>query len=378
MKVIKYFLILINLFVILSVPVSGKNIRVLLKKSSSSRHLTSNKGMIIYDLSWKKGVKVIAFRKAKVSYSRNRIEVYVNGKTYREKGLIFKPKSGGNIHFNGKYYRGILMIIPESDNDRFWVINVLDMESYLKGVLAAEIPHSWHIEALKAQAIAARTYAYEKVLNNSSKSKYDVCATDMSQVYGGISSERESTTKAVNETKNYILTYKKRPIAAFFHSTCGGSTDDAEYVWGKKFPYLRRTTCKYCSKSPHSKWTYTVSLSDLKKRLENKGYEIGYIKRIRMIGKTNGGRIKKVEIKGSKKTITLNSNNFRILVGARYLKSTRFSAKLYSNKIKFTGSGFGHGIGLCQWGAKGMAERGYKYQAILKFYYKNVRISKIK
>ncbi|MDD3626069.1 MAG: SpoIID/LytB domain-containing protein [bacterium] len=374
-----YLKIFITSFLIsLFISASAADIRVLLSNTSSSAKITSNKGMIIYDLSGKKGVKVIAFREGTVKYSRKKIEVYVNGKTYREDGLIFKPEKGGQIHFNNKYYRGVIMTIPSETPDKFYVINVIGLEEYLLGVLAEEIPHTWHIEALKAQAVAARTYAYEKILNNSPKSKYDVLATDMSQVYGGMNSERESTTKAVNETKGLIMTYKDKPIAAFFHSTCGGATDDAATVWGKNFPYLRRVTCNYCKPSPHYEWSYTIDIDKLEDILDNKGYDIGYIKKIALVGKSDAGRIKDIQITGSKKTVNISSNNFRIMVGAKNMKSTNFKATLKNRKLYLNGNGFGHGIGMCQWGAKGMAEHGYKYTEILHQYYKNIKITHLK
>ncbi|HDS09405.1 MAG TPA: SpoIID/LytB domain-containing protein [Firmicutes bacterium] len=372
-KPVSIFIIIFSLLL----PAFASDIRVLLSHSTATQKITSNKGMIIYDLSGKKGVKVIPFREAAVSYSRRKIEVFVNGKTYREDGLILKPEKGGQLHFNKKYYRGTLMIIPSVTPDKYYLINVIDLEEYLLGVVAEEIPHAWHIEALKAQAIAARTYAYEKMINNKPNAKYDVLATDMSQVYGGVNSERESTTNAVKETKGIIMTYRGKPIAAFFHSTCGGGTDDAAYVWGSNFPYLRKVSCTYCKPSPHYEWNYIIDIDKLEDILDKNGYDIGYIKKISLVGKSDAGRIKDIEIAGSKKTVRISSNNFRIMVGAKNLKSTRFSATLKSRKLYLSGNGFGHGIGMCQWGAKGMAEHGYKYNEILRHYYKNINLKKI-
>lgn len=277
------------------------------------------------------------------------------------------------VTVNGKGYRGIIEM--HSILGKIHVINEVKMEYYLYGVIPNEIPSSWNIEALKAQAIAARTYAYYHIMTKK-ESLYDLESTGFSQVYQGISAEKKTTCRAVDETAGLIAVYRNRPILAFFHSTCGGHTIDDRYVWkGTDQPYLTLTRCGYCKKSPHFSWEEHISLYDIKHHLGRKYHGVGNITGISF--RKNQDRISEVEITHENGITRLSGNDFRLIFPDKKIKSLYFDACKTGNGLHLKGHGWGHGVGMCQWGAKGMAEKGAKFNDILKFYYRDVSLIRI-
>jgi len=280
------------------------------------------------------------------------------------------------LNVNGKNYRGIIYV--ENKGGKLNCINNLDIEDYLKGVLPAEVSPSWHIEALKAQAVVSRTYAF-KNLGRFFDRGFDLCSTQISQVYKGADVEKEQTNLAVDVTKGEVLFYKGEVAKVFFHADAGGYTENPKYVWnsGEVPRYLKGVREPRFLKSPYSKWKCKIFFDDLEKKLVKNGYDVGKIFRLKASDRTPSGRYKKIIVYSKKGKVKIPSNRFRTIVGSSKMRSTKI--KRIKNKRKYAeifGAGWGHGVGFSQWGAKALAEKGWSYRKILQFYFPGTRIRK--
>ena len=293
------------------------------------------------------------------------------------KNLIIRSSDRRGIWINSKRYSGKINIVFR--NNKIMVINVLGVEKYLNSVVGSEMPHKWHIEALKAQAIASRTYALKKTNNGL----YDIDSTQTNQVYNGLESSTFKTRRAVRETRSLVITYKNKLINALFHSSSGGMTENSEEVWSNPYPYLV-TVKDFDQKNPKIRWNKEVSKSELKEIFPI----IGGIQQIEVLNITKTGRIKNLKIAGTFGDKVITGKEFRSKLG---LKSTLFrptiSEDFYGKKdlnnqrnvlpypyLTISGIGSGHGVGMSQWGARYMADKGYKANQILKYFYKGVNI----
>ncbi len=255
------------------------------------------------------------------------------------------------IAFNGKSYRG-KFLLHKLSSSKIQIINKLNIEDYLRGVVPCEL-RVGEVEALKAQAVIARSFALSKIKGG----KYDLKATVEDQVYNGIEAEIKRTDKAIKETRGIVCTYRGEVIDARYSSTCGGRTQDGDK------PYLESRVCQFCKFSPHYRWKSEHLLSDF-----------GKVRSIRIYKKDKSGRVDMIKIVSNKGTQEIRGTTFRAKFG---LKSRFCDIRMKGNKIQVTGKGYGHGIGLCQYGAVGMARKGYKYKSILKYYYKRIKVEKI-
>ena len=293
------------------------------------------------------------------------------------KSLIIRSSDRRGIWINSKRYSGQINIVFR--NNKIFVINVLGVEKYLNSVVGSEMPHKWHIEALKAQAIASRTYALKKTNNGL----YDIDSTQTNQVYNGLESSTFKTRRAVRETRSLVITYKNKLINALFHSSSGGMTENSEAVWSDPYPYLV-TVKDFDQKNPKIRWNKEVSKSELKEIFPI----IGGIQQIEVLNITETGRIKNLKITGTFGDKVITGKEFRSKLG---LKSTLFrptiSEDFHDKKdlnnqsniqfhpfLTISGMGAGHGVGMSQWGARYMADKGYKANQILKHFYKGVKI----
>ncbi len=278
------------------------------------------------------------------------------------------------IHVNNRPYRSLIQV--HNIMGKLNVINTLKIDEYLCSVVPSEIPASWPEEALMAQAIASRTYTYYHLLNKNQKNIFDLdCSTNF-QVYRGVISEKESTTIAVKKTTGDVLMYKYKPILAYFHSTCGGRTSDDRQVWqGDDKVYLNSVKCNYCRQSPNYSWKVDLSLYAIKNSLKKKYQRTGKISKISF--KRINDRVVSVTVIHSNGKIEMTGNEFRLLFPVKTIRSMYFKATQNRNGLTLTGHGWGHGVGLCQWGAKGLAEKGASHRYILNYYYKGARIQEI-
>lgn len=286
--------------------------------------------------------------------------------------LRIMPTGGARLHVAIRPYRGILEL-RRTPSGRLTVINELDLEEYLYGVLKMEVDPRWPPDALKAQAVAARTLALYS-MNRFGAEGYDVRATTDSQVYGGIAAEDPRTTAAVEATRGQVLVFQSRPIFAAYHSDSGGYTEASEYVWGGTYPYLRGVADPYTSAQP---WALRLDLSVLEERLRRAGKAVSGITAIEIADFTPSGRAGTLRITSAAGTVTVRATELRTILGADALKSTFFSVRVGPDEqagVEFTGRGSGHGVGLSQWGARGMALGGKGYLEILRYYYTGVSV----
>ena len=277
------------------------------------------------------------------------------------------------VTISGKIYFGGVKLLKK--NSALTVINIAPVEEYLRGVLPKEMIQSWHIEALKAQAVAARTF----VLKNRDKHKadgYELCATTHCQVYNGAETF-ETTDKAVAETRGEVLFHGGRTVDAPFHADSGGMTESAANVWGGNVAHLKAVAEE--TKFTQA-WTVKFTISDFSSRM---GSAFGTLKNIKLtpltIGKSaadrsTSGRVKSAQLIGTGKTVTMRGDEMRRKFS---LPSTLFHVKIVENEIIFEGYGKGHGVGLSQYGAKFYAEKGWKYDKILAHYYQGAKLKKL-
>ena len=280
------------------------------------------------------------------------------------------------IYLDGRSFRGAVDIIRK-DNMKLTAINRVALEDYLCGVLYNEVSHRWPIEAIKAQGITARTFALYQARQNKLQD-YDLTNDIYSQVYSGATSERWSTTRAVKLTAGKVLTYKGDIFPTYYHATCGGRTEDANVLWNIDIEPLKGSVCGFCKESPHYRWTKNIPLPDLVKKLNENGYKVGSIKAVEVLSRNNSGRIDKLEIKDdSGVSCVLTGKDFRRMMGPNDVRSTNFEPLMSSDKLVLNGIGWGHGVGMCQWGANGMAEHGKTAEEILNIYYPGAAVTTI-
>jgi stage II sporulation protein D len=283
---------------------------------------------------------------------------------------------GALIYLDGRSFRGTVDIMKK-DNMKLAVINRIALEEYLYGVLYNEVSHRWPMEAIKAQGITARTFALYQARQNKMQD-YDLTNDIYSQVYSGATSERWSTTRAVKLTRGKILTYKDDIFPAYYHATCGGKTEDAANLWNIDIEPLKGSECGFCKESPHFKWMKNIPLSEIEKKLGDNGYKVGKIKRVTVMARNKTGRVDKIEIKDdSDVSCMLTGKDFRRMMGPNDVRSTNFEPSIDNDKLTLSGIGWGHGVGMCQWGANGMAGHGKNAEEILKIYYPGAEITTI-
>ena len=348
-------------------------LRVALSTASSDAFFIARGGLKI--TSAKSGAML---RTGEISEARirpHRSGIRVNDLVFPVSHIRIEPVGGTSVSYEGAGYRGNFTVSARGQT--LTVVNLVGLEDYLKGVLPSEVPVGWPMEALKAQAVAARTYALYKRAQNDGED-YDLLSDINDQVYGGMDRENENTTRAVLFTKGEILVHDKRLIKAYFHSTCGGRTENAVDVFGgETVPYLKSVHCNYDRRSPYHVWQYSTRLSELQADLSRSGLRVGKVVGISPRGRTRTGRVREVVVRSKTGNHTLKATDFRIMVGPKKVKSTRFKIKKRGSTVVFKGIGYGHGVGLCQWGAKGMAEKKFGYAKILKHYYPGVSITNI-
>jgi stage II sporulation protein D len=291
-------------------------------------------------------------------------------------GIKIRVARDANIYVDSRRFRGGLDIVRKADG-RLMAINYIGLEEYLYGVLYHEISHRWPMEAIKAQAVAARTFALNQI-GQSKLAPYDVTCDIYSQVYGGRTSEKWSTNRAVDVTRGQVLTYKAGIFPAYYHAACAGRTEDASNLWKTNIEPLKGVSCDFCRASPHYRWTKVIPLTTLEARLKESGYKTGGIASVSVLGKNTSGRADKVEIRGDGGvSVILTGKDFRQIIGPNDLRSAKFDVCIKGKNLFFEGYGWGHGAGMCQWGALGMAKKGKRYDEILKYYYPGSEIKSI-
>ncbi|MES2769697.1 MAG: SpoIID/LytB domain-containing protein [Bdellovibrionota bacterium] len=286
---------------------------------------------------------------------------------------------GRNLSVNANSVPDHVILHPRKDksggNGSIEVIAVLDMEDYLRGVLPHEMPLVWPLEALKAQAVVARSFTKKQMVARKDNPYHlDSTVNDQMYRYNHVFSakEKENLEKALEETKDEILTDANgSAVKAVYHADCGGQTEKASQVWGQKEVEFSVKDSK-CPSNPYSNWEYTISPEELKTKLKTP-----FIPKTLTVSKESlSERAQQMEVSGLSGRERLSSQEFRRLVGYSKLKSTKFQVQKINEGFLFKGSGFGHGVGLCQWGARSWAKSGLAYKEILKHYFPSYSLVK--
>lgn len=282
--------------------------------------------------------------------------------------VFFVPKLGF-MSVGGKLFRGTVEVFSEGGT--ITAVNILPIEEYVRGVINKEIMANWPPEAKKAQAILARTYAVYKKVMKPRNALYDLEPTVLDQVYGGLEKEDLSANNAVAETHGVVLVHNDFPAEVYFHSTCGGRTASAKEVWGKDVPYLSSVPCNYCASSPLYRWTRVFDATEVEKHLTIAGYAVGRLKKVEV--ERGNTRVAALIIN----SVRIEVNLFRKALGFNRVYSNDFEISLKGGKLTITGRGFGHGVGVCQYGMAEMARQGRDWRAILRYYLPGIEIRKM-
>jgi len=286
--------------------------------------------------------------------------IRVSGVRHRPAGVLLASR--GPIRVDGRSLVGELEVSLEKGRGLL-VVNRLPLERYLEGLLGAEMSSSWPLEALKAQAVAARTYFLHRRLEREAE-PFDLSATTLDQVYKGIGQEAARTRQAVEATRGEVLTWGNLPAETLFHACCGGRTRAASAAFGQDVPYLREVDDPDCQACPQRVWSVSLPLERLAERLAARGELRGAIAEVRA---APGGELVVVPAQGGR--LQLSPRRLRQLVGAATIPGDDFTWSREGQALELRGRGRGHGVGLCQWGARGMAERGLGYRDILARFY---------
>lgn len=360
------------------------NLRVLLAGVTSTEYLSIGSSAYLIN-----GNSRIALIKPgnKINCSENdgRINLTINNESFEgEIFFLVSADSEDIVNINGRNYRGKIQI--SFSGSIINLINIVNLEDYVKGVLAKEMPigkNEENLEALKALAICVRTYALQRAKDG--KVYFDLYSDTRDQVYGGADAESPITNKAVEQTANIILMYGDAPAIVFYHSTCGGYTESSQNVFTKEqFPYLsgiQDGSDSYCKISPRFEWRETFNKELIIERLKNYSLldDADYsLEDVNILSRFDSGRVDELEFKttdhnGNSNSIIVRGNEIRSVLrtadGKNILWSTMFDISNERNNISLIGNGFGHGVGLCQWGAIALSRMGWSYDEILEHYY---------
>lgn len=305
---------------------------------------------------------------SKSQIQTDRAGIRFNKQVLGVRGLRIAPAQDGDLYIEGRRFRGSVDILRAA-NGGLYAINRLDLEGYLCGVLHHEVGVWWPAEALKAQAVAARTYALYQIRVSRGR-EYDVHSGTRSQVYGGSTNERRRTNQAVLDTRGQVLTAAGKVFPSYFHATCGGRTAGARELWSIDLaPIGGGVECGYCRYSPHFNWKIALPLSDLEEKLAQHGRPLGRILTVEPLTQTPSGRVGRIRMTGTEGEAEVAAKDLRVWLGGDKIRSTFFGWTLKDDRIRIEGRGWGHGVGLCQWGALGQALLGRKFMDILMFYY---------
>lgn len=280
-----------------------------------------------------------------------------------------QPLPGGGFVFSDRVYRG--GFVRASDGS---IVNVVALDDYLCSVVSREMPTSWPAAALQAQALCTRTYVLRRV--NRSK-PYDIVSSELAQVYGGREAESAAGCAAVAATSGNVLSYGGRYADIAYSSCCGGRTESGADAWGgPQVPYLRSIACPYCTQSPNYRWIRDIPIGDLADDVTGGiDTESDEIIDVRLGTTDQSGRAQTLTLLTGHGDVVLPAERFRLSIGSHDLPSLMiFRLSVNAGVAHFEGGGSGHGVGLCQWGARGLALAGGSVSAIAAFYFPGTRV----
>lgn len=367
-------------------------IRVLLSEKSSEVQINIDSKISLSDEN-KLLAKINPGNKLFIKLNSDRLQLSISDKNFfADTFFLSGSREDPIIKIDGKQFRGKLKIFKS--NSHIKVVNQIGLEDYVKGVMTKEMPignGNENYEALKAFSICVRTYALLKIFEN--KPIFDIYPDTRDQVYGGVDAETSLTNRIVDETKGQILSYNGSPAIIFYHSSCGGFTEDVKNVFSNNdLPYLKSVADgdePFCSIAPNFNWKEEFSENVFVSRLfdakliPTKNFKLESVK---VKSRFESGRVKELAINliddnKNEKTLTLLGNKIRNIIkttnGKSILRSTFFDISIDGdNRVVIVGKGYGHGVGFCQWGAIGQSKKGIDYQTILNHYFPGTKIIK--
>ncbi|MEO6834422.1 MAG: SpoIID/LytB domain-containing protein [Candidatus Tumulicola sp.] len=277
---------------------------------------------------------------------------------------------GGSFLFDGRPFRGTFTRLSDGG-----IVNLIGLEQYLYAVVPHEMPPSWSPAALQAQAICARTYVLQR---SSPRRDYDVVPSEADQVYTGLAGESPAGRLAVDATAGQVVRFNDTYASIAYSSCCGGHTEASADAWGGAFfSYLAGVVCPYCTKSPNYRWTTSIAIDAIAQRFSTQLAPVGALRGVRITELDGSGRARGFELIGQRGSAVVKGSAFRLGVGPRVVRSlliTRVRMDPGSPTMAIDGGGLGHGVGLCQWGAQGMALSGRTARDILAFYFPGTTI----
>lgn len=374
-----------------SIELTESSIRVLIDEDETSTFLTLQTPAHLYNSS-KKLALINSGNTIECYNSSDEITVKIGSKKFTDKYFHLESLDNGYIKFNGKSYKGSIKLT--TTDDIIEIVNYIDLEDYLKGVISKEMPlgvGTENLEALKALTICARTYATLRM--QEGKSIYDIFNDTRDQMYGGKDAESPLSDRAVEETSGMILSYDNNPAIVFYSSTCGGHTAAVHNVFtNKEYPYLQGVVDgnkPYCKISSKYEWEEIYSKDVLVDRLidaaliKNDYYKF---EEININSRFDCGRVDELGIlledtDGEENSIMIYGNDIRGVLktgnGKSDLWSTLFDIEEDGDNIVINGKGYGHGVGLCQWGAIHLSQEGWNYEDILEHYFPGISIGQL-
>jgi stage II sporulation protein D len=280
--------------------------------------------------------------------------------------LPVRVSAHGPLKVNGRGLAGGIWFAARKG--KLVAVNRIPLEDYLVATVGSEMPKTFPLEALKAQAVVSRTYALSRKLRREGE-LVELASSTLDQVYGGLAQESAETRAAVTATAGEVLTFERQPIDAFFFSSCGGKTRDGKIVFGVDAPYLRSVACGHCSDAGNAHWRVTLTEAELARKLGEPVHDL------RAEGDAGDGRAAAIVIAPSGRK--LSPEAVRKAVGYTVVKSPTFSVSCARGSCTFVGQGAGHGVGMCQWGARGMALEQSGYREILAHYFPGAELKKL-
>lgn len=289
-------------------------------------------------------------------------------------GNVSIVTNNGFVQLNKSRYCGKLILVPK-DNDRFSILEEIGIEEYLPGVIEGEMPIMWNDDALQAQVIAIRTYAiYKRKIK--SNALYHINKLDLA--YKGSYMNQAKAKEIVSKSRGTVMVYDWKLFPGYFHSTCGGHTEDINLVFNlKSIPPLSGVECGYCNNSKYYHWKKKLGRNEIQNKLNATNSKVKRIRNITTEKIGPGGHCSTIRIDHAGGTKRVNANDFRLIIGPNNLRSTSFSIKNSGSSFIFEGSGWGHGVGLCQYGTQSMAKSGFRWYEILRHYYPEIELVKI-
>ncbi|MGF1481385.1 MAG: SpoIID/LytB domain-containing protein [Cyanophyceae cyanobacterium] len=351
------------LWFVLALPAQAAvELKVAIKKNVNHVKIGSSTTAIIKNASGQQVGKIAALDSFSVRPERGALSL----EKWRSGEFTIEPTGEGRVWIGDRWYRGKTRLVRHGAG--VTAVNHVDLEEYLYSVVGAEAIPSWPEEALKAQAVAARTYALRK-RSESKSALFDLDTTTKTQVYRGLDSEYTSTLDAVKETEGEVITHNGEIILAVFHSSSGGHTENVEDIWSSPLPYLRGVI-DYDQEAPVFQWSKSFSAAQMSRLIGG----VGQVQALVPVKVTPRGRVVTMKIVGDRGTKQISGSKLRQILE---LRSTLFRVNEANGSFQIQGRGFGHGIGMSQWGAHFLSSQGRDYQQILSHYYQNVALAKM-